>query len=213
MAGKKTGRPLLRLISVAVSIAVLWACSKALPGQNETAPKAAAAASKPAPQSARADAEKAAAPAGGFKIKTYLHPDRPLQPGDYGWDATGAPNAPLRVVVDVDAQRVYVYRGAVEIGRSSMIYGDNDKPTPLGTFPILEKDKDHESNIYDAAMPYMMRLTWDGVAIHGSEIEEWYATNGCVGVPTEFAALLFDQVKVGDKVLVTKGWMPDVYGA
>ena len=94
-----------------------------------------------------------------------------------------------------------------------MIYGDDDKPTPFGTFPILEKGKDHESNLYDAAMPYMMRLTWDGVAIHGSEIEEWYATNGCVGVPTEFAALLFDQVKVGDKVLVTKGWMPDVYGA
>jgi len=213
MARKRASRPVVKFISSLLSLAVLWACSNGLPGQSDSAPKAERAASaKPAPPTAPATMAKAVAPAGAFKIRSFLHPDRPLEAGDYVWDASGAPDAPLRVVVDIDAQRVYVYRGAVEIGRSSMIYGDDDKPTPFGTFPILEKDKDHESNLYDAAMPNMMRLTWDGVAIHGSEVQDWYATNGCIGVPNEFADLLFEQVKVGDPVLVTKNWMPDVYG-
>ena len=99
-----------------------------------------------------------------------------------------------------------VYRAGVEIGRSSLIYGADNKPTPLGTFPILEKDADHWSNLYDAPMPHMLRLTWDGVAIHGSPtLEEALATRGCVGLPTEFAAHLFDAVRVGDQVIVWDG--------
>ena len=89
-----------------------------------------------------------------------------------------------------------VYRGGVEIGRSSLIYGADNKPTPLGTFPILEKDADHHSNLYDAPMPHMLRLTWDGVALHGSPtLEEALATRGCVGLPVQFAELLFSAVR------------------
>ncbi len=214
MAGKGVSRPVLRFFTAVASMTVLWACSKGLPGQSAEAPKAPVATAKAQAEAAvvKAGAGKAAVPA-GFAVTSFLKPDRPLRPGDFVWNAAGAPNAPLRIVVDIEAQRLYVYRGNVEIGRSSIIYGDDDKPTPLGTFPILEKDKDHESNIYDAAMPYMLRLTWDGVAIHVSEVEDWYATNGCIGVPEDFAALLFDQVKLGDTVLVTNKWMPEVYDA
>lgn len=204
MAVKKRDRAALRLVSVIVSVVVLWACSKALPSQERSAQRARTAAAQPKAKPAGK---------GPLGIMSFLHPDRELEAGDYIWDASGAPNGPLRIVADIEAQRIYVYRGAAEIGRSSLIYGADDKPTPSGTFPILEKDRDHESNLYDAAMPHMMRLTWGGVAIHGSEVREWYATNGCIGVPDEFAALLFDQVKVGDPVTITSNWMPDVYGA
>ena len=76
---------------------------------------------------------------------------------------------------------------------------------PLGRFPVLEKDADHVSNLYDAPMPYMLRLTGDGVAIHGSTVEWGLATHGCIGVPVEFARLLFGAVGKGDLVIVTKG--------
>ena len=152
-------------------------------------------------------------PASGFTVRSILAPDRPMQPGDYLWDDQAAPAGALRIVVDLEAQRLYVYRGGIEIGRSSIIYGADDKPTPLGSFPILEKDADHVSNIYDAEMPYMLRLTWDGIAIHGSTVDDWAATNGCIGVPDEFAALLFRQVKLGDRVLVTNAWLRNVYEA
>jgi lipoprotein-anchoring transpeptidase ErfK/SrfK len=68
---------------------------------------------------------------------------------------------------------------------------------PTGIFPITEKDADHISNIYDAPMPHMMRLTNDGVAIHGSKVQLGYATNGCVGVPDDFAAKLFKVANLG----------------
>jgi lipoprotein-anchoring transpeptidase ErfK/SrfK len=100
----------------------------------------------------------------------------------------------------------------VEIGRAAILYGADDKPTPAGTFTILEKKRHHVSNLYGAPMPYMMRLTWDGVAIHGSEVEWGSATHGCVGVPSEFAALLFAAARKGDPVLVTNRWRTDLYG-
>jgi lipoprotein-anchoring transpeptidase ErfK/SrfK len=53
----------------------------------------------------------------------------------------------------------------------------------------------------------MLRLTNDGVSIHGSEVEWAAATHGCIGVPTKFAALLFAQAKLGDRVIITNGKM------
>jgi lipoprotein-anchoring transpeptidase ErfK/SrfK len=147
-----------------------------------------------------------------FTVSTVLGLDQPLQPNDYVWDEEGVPAGPIGIVIDLTAQRLYVYRAGIEIARSVIIYGADDKPTPTGTFPILEKDIDHVSNLYDAPMPYMLRLTWDGIAIHGSgEIGYEYATHGCIGLPDEFAALLFKEAGLGDQVLVTDGWMPDQY--
>ena len=130
-----------------------------------------------------------------------------LEPGQYVWDDEGAPaTGQTIVVVNIRARVLSVYRAGVEIGRSSLIYGADNKPTPLGTFPILEKDADHHSNLYDAPMPHMLRLTWDGVAVHGSPtLEEALATRGCVGLPTAFAELLYGAVRVGDRVVIWDG--------
>ena len=54
-------------------------------------------------------------------------------------------------------------------------------------------------------MPYMLRLTDDGISIHGSEVGDGYVTHGCIGVPTAFARKLFAAVKLGDTVIVTRG--------
>lgn len=193
--------------------AAISACSGELPlASPEPSQAAPAAVSLPKHQAAAAPLRAASPkPVGPFAVTAVLAPDREMRAGDYVWDDEAPSAGPLRVVVDIEAQRLFVYRGGQEIGRSSIIYGDDDKPTPFGTFPILEKDADHVSNLYDADMPYMLRLTWDGIAIHGSDVDDWAATNGCIGVPEEFAALLFAQAKLGDQVLVTKGWMPHLY--
>lgn len=149
--------------------------------------------------------------ASAFTVNGILELDSPIDYGDYAWNEEGVPEGPTTIVVDIRAQRLYAYRGGIEIGRSSILYGADDKPTPLGVFPILQKKRHHISNLYGAPMPYMMRLTMDGVAIHASDVEEGYATHGCVGVPMEFAALLFAEAKMGDKVLVTDAWKPEIY--
>ena len=153
----------------------------------------------------------AAAHARGPAVTSVISLESPLAPGEYAWDDNGVPAGPVRIVVDLSTEKLHVYRSGVEIGRAYILYGADHKPTPTGTFPILEKDRDHVSNLYGAPMPYMLRLTWGGVAIHGSQVEANAATHGCVGVPDEFAALLFAQAKKGDQVLVTRGWRPDLY--
>lgn len=147
-----------------------------------------------------------------FNVSVFAQIEQPLEVGEYFWDETGAPAGSIRIVVDLKAEQLYVYRGGVEIGRSWILYGADEKPTPTGYFNILEKDIDHYSNLYNnAPMPYMLRLTWGGVAIHGSEIDWEYATHGCIGLPDEFAAILFRHAKKGDKVMVTRNWMVAAY--
>jgi lipoprotein-anchoring transpeptidase ErfK/SrfK len=130
----------------------------------------------------------------------------PIKFGDYAWDEAGVPDGPLVVTVDLAAQTLSVFRGGYEIGAAAILYGADDKPTPLGTFPILMKDADHVSRTYgNAPMPYTLRLTPDGVSVHGTEVAWGYATHGCIGVPTAFARLLFRVARVGDRVIITRG--------
>jgi lipoprotein-anchoring transpeptidase ErfK/SrfK len=153
-------------------------------------------------------------PARGFGVKNILKVHRILEPGEFLWEPDGAPAGPLRIVVDLRAQHLYVYRAGVEIGRAFILYGADNKPTPTGTFSILQKKVDYHSRTYDSPMPFMLRLTNDGVAIHASEVVDGEsATHGCIGLPREFASLLFREAKLGDKVLVTNRWMWEVYYA
>jgi L,D-transpeptidase catalytic domain len=146
-------------------------------------------------------------------IRGFVELDRPLQYGEYFWDETDVPAGDVIIVADLDADQLYVYRGGYEMGRSTFIQGSLAKSTPVGVYPILEKKADHYSNLYDnAPMPHMLRLTWDGIAIHGSAtISDDFATRGCIGLPRPFAAKLFAHAKKGTTVIVTRRWKPEVY--
>jgi lipoprotein-anchoring transpeptidase ErfK/SrfK len=159
----------------------------------------------------RARAHVQPMPKSAFVVNGVLDLDAPIGAGDFAWNDDGVAAGATTIVIDLRAQRLSVYRGGIEIGRTSIIYGADEKPTPLGVFPILEKDRHHISNLYGAPMPYMLRLTMDGVSIHASEVDFDYATHGCIGVPSEFAAKLFAEAKVGDQVLVTNAWQPQIY--
>jgi hypothetical protein len=127
---------------------------------------------------------------------------RQMLHGDYVWNDEGVPPGRVQVLVDLSAQTLSVVRNGHEIGRAVILYGTDEQPTPAGRFPIMEKDADHVSSLYDARMPFMMRLTSDGVAIHGSNVRYGWASRGCVGVPTAFAERLFRLVRVGDVVTI-----------
>lgn len=147
-------------------------------------------------------------------VKSVLPVPQPFSHGDYVWDDSRAPAAgPVIITVDLKAQTLSAFRGGHEIGAAVILYGADDKPSPVGAFPITQKDADHVSNLYDAPMPYMLRLTNDGVAIHGSDVKWGEATHGCIGVPTAFARKLFGAVKLGDLVIITNGKMLDTSDA
>jgi L,D-transpeptidase catalytic domain len=131
----------------------------------------------------------------------------PIKFGDWAWNETKAPlTGPVMVTVDIASETLSVYRGGHQIGMTRMIYGDDDKPTPIGVFPITQKSEKHRSNIFvNAPMPYMLRMTGDGISVHGADkVQPIYATNGCIGIPNGFAKRLFGVVELGDRIVVTK---------
>lgn len=135
-------------------------------------------------------------------VRSLLAIERPLHFGDYVWDDARVPPGPVWVRIDLRLQTLSVFRAGHEIGSTVILYGADGKPTPSGVYPILERAERHRSTLYDAEMPYMLRLTPDGVAIHASTVRAAAATHGCIGVPLQFARLLFDQARRGDRVAI-----------
>lgn len=188
--------------------AALIVVSYRVTGEPARAPVAAPAKpERPPPPAPRAAPIPAAPAEEGFVVKRVLDIGGPMKHGAWAWDDEGVPAGPIVITIDLAAQTLSVFRDGYEIGTAVILYGADDKPSPLGTFAITQKDADHVSNIYDAPMPYMLRLTDDGITIHGSDVEWGAATHGCIGVPTKFAARLFAAVKLGDPVIITNGKM------
>lgn len=128
---------------------------------------------------------------------------RALKPGEFLWFPEIAPQGPVVLVVSLDEQRAYAYRNGMAIGVSTISSGKQGHDTPTGVFTILQKNKDHRSNLYsNAPMPYMQRLTWDGIALHGGSLPGYPASHGCVRLPQAFAEKLFSITQRGDTVVV-----------
>ncbi|NBC37821.1 L,D-transpeptidase family protein [Novosphingobium sp. FSY-8] len=138
-------------------------------------------------------------------VKRILPISGAIKYGEWHWDESGVPEGPIVIAVDLQARVLSIFRGGYEIGAAAVLLGTQDKPTPLGVFPISQKNKDHVSSLYDAPMPYMMRLTNDGISIHASNVRNGYASHGCIGVPLPFAQKLFAAARLGDKVFITRG--------
>ncbi|QND26440.1 L,D-transpeptidase family protein [Sinorhizobium meliloti] len=118
--------------------------------------------------------------------------------------AAGA-KTPLQVVVSREQQSLVVYDGDTVVATSKVSTGKAGHATPTGIFSILEKRRRHESNIYsNAPMPFMQRLTWSGIALHGSNhVPDYPASHGCVRLPSKFAASLFKMTGYGMHVVIS----------
>jgi lipoprotein-anchoring transpeptidase ErfK/SrfK len=150
-----------------------------------------------------------------FVIKRVLPIKGPIRYGEWHWDDAGVPSGPLVITVDLHARVLSVFRGGYEIGAAAVMLGSPSHPTPTGTFPILTKERHNVSEQYNnAPMPWTMRLTWDGVAVHGgSSVERGYASHGCVAAPDEFVSKIYEIARVGDVVIITDGVQTGVGGS
>lgn len=159
------------------------------------------------PARTRARASTPVASRQGFVVRSILPVEGAFRYGDWYWDDSAAPaGGQLVITVDLKARVISAFRDGHEIGTAVVLVGTQSHPTPLGTFPILTKERNNVSEKYNnAPMPWTLRLTWDGIAIHGSPVMNGYASHGCIGVPDEFAAKLFAAAKRGDKVIITRG--------
>lgn len=126
-----------------------------------------------------------------------------MAPGDYDWNPERSLAGDVVIVVSLPQQLVHVYRGGVRIGESTISSGRPGHDTPTGVFTILQKQKMHRSTLYDdAPMPFMQRLTWDGIALHAGRLPGYPASHGCVRLPAAFAESLYDVTDHGGVVIV-----------
>ena len=136
-------------------------------------------------------------------------PIESLKPGEWVWYAEAVPEGPMLMLVSINQQKAYLYRNGIRIGVSTVSTGKKGHETPTGVFTILQKNKDHKSNLYKdaknnaAAMPYMQRLTWDGIALHSGNLPGYPASHGCVRMPDGFAQRLFAETELGMTVIVS----------
>ena len=116
-----------------------------------------------------------------------------LKPGQFLWYPEISPQGPVTVVVSLTEQRAYVYRNGIAIGVATVSTGKRGKETPTGVFTILQKKVEYHSDLYDSApMPYMQRLTWDGIALHAGNLPGYPASHGCIRLPMAFAKKLYE---------------------
>src|SRR5271169_1447649 len=129
------------------------------------------------------------------KQATPAHPVEATAPRDGG--------EPIMAIVSIKSQQVTIYDADGWILRAPVSSGQTGRETPAGVFSVIQKDTDHHSNLYDDAfMPHMQRITWSGIALHGGPLPGYAASHGCVRMPFDFAARLFDATRLGLRVIV-----------
>ena len=113
---------------------------------------------------------------------------------------------PIMAIVSIKSQHVTIYDAEGWIQRAPVSTGIKERETPAGVFAIVQKNKDHRSNMYDdASMPNMQRITWNGLALHGGPLPGYAASHGCVRMPFGFAEKLFDKTRIGMRVIIAPG--------
>ncbi len=116
-----------------------------------------------------------------------------------------APGTPLLAVVGLAEQRISIYDAKGKIMELPVSTGQTGYETPAGIYSIVQKEEEHHSNLYDdASMPFMERITWTGMALHAGVLPGYPASHGCVRLPHDFSARLYDVTNMGMRVLVLR---------
>jgi lipoprotein-anchoring transpeptidase ErfK/SrfK len=154
--------------------------------------------------------------------------------GEYGdeisyWNGAGLSGKP-RIVIDLEQQRAYFYKGRKIVGISIVSTGREGYDTPSGEFRITQKDLTHVSSIYGdyvdrsgqvvmenvdvtkdprprgtvfrgAPMPYFLRIQ-EGIGMHAGYLPGYPASHGCIRLPKEMAVHFFQNAPVGTPVAI-----------
>lgn len=141
------------------------------------------------------------------------------------------PSKPITgIVVRIGEQRLYAYQGDKVVAMAPVCTGRPGHETPPGLYAVLGKDRNHKSNLYGAfvdshgrivdpnadarqkpppglhfepaAMPFFLRLSQEGVGLHGGYLPGHADSHGCIRLPEAFARDIFDLVQVGTPVRI-----------
>lgn len=154
----------------------------------------------------------------------------PAKPAEtWIWNGDGVLGDPS-IVIDLGSQEAVYYKGGKEVGRAPVSTGREGYSTPTGAFKVIQKNKNHFSNLYGdyvdssgnvvkaniglkthkrppgtsfrgAPMPYFMRIH-GGVGMHAGYLPGYPASHGCIRLPKDAAKRFFENTPLGTPVNV-----------
>lgn len=111
----------------------------------------------------------------------------------------------MLAIISIGQQRLHFYSGGRHIMDVPVATGVPGHLTPLGVFSVIQRDRLHHSNLYsNAPMPFMERITWSGVALHEGPGVGRQASHGCIRMPHDFAARLWQLPTMGMRVIIAQ---------
>ena len=109
----------------------------------------------------------------------------------------------LHIIIRLGEQKGYLMNGSQQLRTFRICSGKSSTPTPTGHFHVLEKHREHRSNLYNnASMPFFLRLTFDGVGLHQGRIRSRPSSHGCIRLAMNDARYLFEHCDIGTAVFV-----------
>jgi len=111
------------------------------------------------------------------------------------------------IMVNLSEQKAYAIEDDYVLFEGRISSGKPGRETPEGEFRILQKKRYHTSNLWPkpkggAKMPYMLRLTNSGIAMHLGYVPNKAVSHGCIRLKQGFAQEMFSWAKVGTRVYV-----------
>ncbi len=111
------------------------------------------------------------------------------------------------ITVDLYEQIAYAYEDGAVVFSGRVSSGTIGRRTPIGTYTILEKKRKHKSTLWPkpnggAKMDYLLRLTWDGIAMHLGPVPNHPASHGCIRMQRGFAEKMWEWAHTGMEVTV-----------
>lgn len=145
------------------------------------------------------------------------------------WTAEGVTGEPS-ITISLGEQRAHFFKGKTEVGQAVISSGKKGFETPTGDFKVIQRDKNHVSNLYGefvdvtgvvvktnvditkekppeganfqgAKMPFFLRFH-DGAGMHAGHLPGHPASHGCVRLPRFMAEHFFENAPIGTPVRV-----------
>jgi lipoprotein-anchoring transpeptidase ErfK/SrfK len=155
------------------------------------------------------------------------------------WSAEAVEGNPWIVIV-LGEQRAYFFKDQTVVGESKVSSGKKRFETPPGEYKVIQKDKNHVSNLYGkildgegavvrsdadmskdkvpeggsfagAKMPYFLRFH-GGYGMHAGRVPSHPASHGCVRLPSSMAPHFFEHAPLGTPVSVIQSIPTDETG-
>lgn len=145
------------------------------------------------------------------------------------WEGDGVSGAPS-IEINLTSQEARFFKGGKLVGVAPVSTGREGYLTPAGNFRVIQKNKNHRSNLYGnyvdasgnilvanvgvrkdpmpaggrfhgAEMPYFMRIH-GAVGLHAGFLPGFADSHGCIRLPEQMAEIYFANAPLGTPVRV-----------